>query len=68
MFKRLLTNKVAVITISIILITALLGILAPVIAPHDPYVTDITNKFAAFSKDFPLGTDHLGRCVLSRML
>lgn len=68
MMKKLLANKGAVITISIIVIVTLMGIFAPVIAPHDPYATDITNKFAAFSQSFPLGTDHLGRCVFSRML
>ena len=46
---------------------ALIGILAPLLAPHDPYVTDILNKFAPYSLEYPLGTDHLGRCVLSRL-
>ncbi|MDD4702251.1 MAG: nickel ABC transporter permease subunit NikC, partial [Desulfovibrio sp.] len=31
----------------IIGITALLGIFAPWVAPHDPYSNDILNKFAA---------------------
>ena len=47
---------------------ALIGILAPLLAPHDPYVTDILNKFAPYSLEYPLGTDHLGRCVLSRLI
>lgn len=68
MFKRFLHNKTAVITTALILATAVLGILAPWIAPNDPYENDIINKFAAFSLEYPLGTDHLGRCVLSRML
>ena len=52
----------------IIGITALLGLLAPWVAPHDPYTNDILNKFATPSWQFPLGTDQLGRCVFSRML
>ncbi|PWJ50065.1 nickel/cobalt ABC transporter permease [Faecalicatena contorta] len=68
MFKRFLHNKTAVITTALIISTAVLGILAPWIAPNDPYENDIINKFAAFSLEYPLGTDHLGRCVLSRML
>ncbi len=66
--KKFLGNKVAVLTTLVVAAVALLGLMAPVIAPHDPYETDILNKFAAFSADYPLGTDHLGRCVLSRML
>ncbi len=50
------------------LIIAILGILAPVIAPNDPYKTNIINKFASFSWQYPFGTDNLGRCILSRML
>lgn len=41
---------------------------APFIAPNDPYATDILNKFAGFSQQYPLGTDNLGRCILSRMI
>ena len=56
------------ITVAIVCLTALVGIFAPWIAPNDPYETDILNKFAGFSAKYPLGTDNLGRCILSRML
>lgn len=68
MLRRFLRNKTAVATVSIVLVVALLGIFAPLISPNDPYETDIANKFAAFSRQYPLGTDNLGRCILSRML
>ena len=41
---------------------------APVIAPHDPYKLDMKNKLALPDREFPLGTDHLGRCLYSRLL
>lgn len=68
MGARFLHNKTAVITVSIVLLVGLIGLLAPVIAPNDPYATDILNKFADYSLQYPLGTDQLGRCVLSRMI
>ncbi len=68
MKERFLHNKTAVTCCLIILAVALIGIFAPWIAPHDPYETDIMNKYAAYSLQYPLGTDHLGRCVLSRMI
>ena len=68
MLQRFLHNKTAMITVAIICLTALFGIFAPWIAPNDPYETDILNKFAGFSAKYPLGTDNLGRCILSRML
>ena len=51
-----------------VLLVGLVGVLAPVIAPNDPYETNILNKFASYSLQYPLGTDQLGRCVLSRMI
>lgn len=68
MLQRFLHNKTAVATVGLVLFVALLGIFAPLIAPNDPYATDIVNKFAPFSLEYPLGTDNLGRCILSRML
>ena len=68
MLHRFLHNKTAVSTVTLVLIVALKGIIAPFIAPHDPYATNILNKFSQFSKEYPLGTDNLGRCILSRMI
>ena len=68
MGKRFLHNRAAVVTVTIVLLIGLIGILAPVLAPHDPYANDILNKFAPYSTEYPLGTDHLGRCVLSRLI
>ena len=68
MLHRFLHNKTAVGTVTIVLIVAFMGLFAPFIAPHDPYATNILNKFAHFSKEYPLGTDNLGRCILSRMI
>ena len=68
MLHRFLHNKTAVSTVTLVLIVALMGIFSPFFAPHDPYATNILNKFSQFSKEYPLGTDNLGRCILSRMI
>ncbi|AOY77030.1 nickel/cobalt ABC transporter permease [Clostridium formicaceticum] len=68
MIKRLMKDKIAMISLLIILFTMVLGIFADVIAPNDPINTSIINKFAQRSQKFPLGTDHLGRCILSRLI
>lgn len=54
--------------VMIVCIIAIIGIFAPVFAPNDPYENNIINKFAGYSREYPLGTDQLGRCVLSRMI
>ena len=68
MTKRFWQNRAAVFTSALILVVACIGIFAPIIAPNDPYETNIINKFAEYSLQYPLGTDQLGRCVLSRMI
>jgi len=55
-------------SLGFILMVVLLGILAPIVAPHNPFANSIMNKFAPMSKDYFFGTDHLGRCIFSRML
>lgn len=54
--------------LSFVGVIALMGIFAPWIAPHDPYANDILIKFAPYSLDHPLGTDHLGRDILSHLI
>ncbi|MFP4589139.1 MAG: ABC transporter permease [Candidatus Bipolaricaulota bacterium] len=63
-FKR---NKLAVIGLSFVLVMVFIALFAPWISPHDPYVTRPLQKREAPSLEFPLGTDSLGRCVLSRL-
>ncbi|MGL5253554.1 MAG: ABC transporter permease subunit [Brevinema sp.] len=53
---------------TIILAIAIIGIFAPFFAPHDPYTVDILNTLAPISFEYPLGTDQLGRCILSRLI
>lgn len=68
MVNRFLKNKMAVICLAIIGITIILGIFAPFFAPNDPYTNNILIKFSGSTREFPLGTDHLGRCILSRII
>lgn len=47
---------------------AALAILGPHLAPNDPSAIDIPNRLAAPGGNYPLGTDAMGRCILSRLL
>ncbi|KUL42112.1 ABC transporter permease [Actinoplanes awajinensis subsp. mycoplanecinus] len=49
-------------------LVVLVAILAPWITPHDPTAVDPLNAYAPFSGDHPLGTDDLGRDLLSRLM
>ncbi|WP_428929296.1 ABC transporter permease [Marinibacterium sp. SX1] len=58
----------------IVLLMILVALFAPLLAPHDPYAQDITNRavppvwFDKGSWDHILGTDQLGRDYLSRLI
>jgi len=52
----------------IILILVITAVTAPLLAPRTPVETDLDHRLASPSLSFPLGTDQLGRCVLSRII
>ncbi|HJR05524.1 MAG TPA: glutathione ABC transporter permease, partial [Methylomirabilota bacterium] len=52
----------------IILIMLLVAVLAPAIAPYDPYLPDYAAQFARPAADHWFGTDEFGRDVLSRIM
>lgn len=67
-WKRFRKNKLAMFSLIVILLLAVIAILAPVIAPCDPYAQDVVNKFAPPSAEHLLGTDNFGRDIFSRIL
>ncbi len=67
--RTLLKHQKAITICSIMLaILFIIAILAPWIAPNDPVAVNLAFKLQSPSWQFPLGTDHLGRCNLSRIL
>ncbi|MEO5359265.1 MAG: ABC transporter permease [Nitrospirota bacterium] len=66
--SRLKANKMAVTGGIIVLCLFLAAALAPLIAPYDPEAVNRHSVLSAPSRVHLLGTDDLGRDVLSRML
>lgn len=62
------SQKVIVLCSIILSILFFITIFAPWIAPNDPVAVNLVNKLQPPSLDYPLGTDQLGRCTLSRIL
>lgn len=48
--------------------SGIVGVMASWLVLNDPYYVDIPNKFLDPSLHYPFGTDHLGRCIFSRVL
>ena len=58
----------AIIGLAIIALVILTALLAPIIAPHDPTFSDVTQRLKPPSAAHLLGTDNLGRDILSRII
>jgi peptide/nickel transport system permease protein len=67
MVRRVLALSSGRIAVAVLAVIALLALLGPLLAPHDPLATS-DNTLAAASGSHWLGTDYLGRDVLSRLL
>ncbi len=66
--RRLLRNKGATIGLVILAVIAIVIVFAPLVAPHDPIAVDPLNTDAPPSWQHPMGTDTVGRDILSRVI
>ncbi|MDY7991103.1 nickel transporter permease [Paenibacillus polymyxa] len=60
-------SKTWIVSLSILLILAAITVV-PLLAPQDPYRIQMGNRLQSISATHWLGTDHLGRDVLSRVI
>jgi peptide/nickel transport system permease protein len=74
LLQRTFGHKGFLIGAIILLLIGATGLLAPLLAPYDPYHQDLSRRMmgpvwhAKGSWDHPLGTDNLGRDYLSRLM
>jgi peptide/nickel transport system permease protein len=70
--ERFVRNRMAVVGLVVLSLTALAAIFAPLIvhqtATFDPALTPTSNYWAPLTLQHPLGTDELGRDIFARML
>ena len=70
--RRLLTlarrKPLGAIGAALMLSLILVALLAPLLAPHDPYVSISGARLLSPTLEHPMGTDNLGRDLLSRII
>jgi peptide/nickel transport system permease protein len=66
--RRLQRSATALVGAVIVGVLLVVAIFADVLAPQSPFVSDQTDTFARPSWEHPLGTDQLGRDMLSRVI
>lgn len=66
--RRFAANRGAMIALFVIVLQLVIAVAAPLIAPFDPYEGDFTATWKTPNATHWLGTDDLGRDVLSRLI
>lgn len=66
--KKLMKRLPLTLSATIVISLLLMALFAPWLAPYAPAQIDMDNTLASFSTTHWLGTDHLGRDVLSRLI
>jgi len=66
--RRLRRSTTALIGVAVVAVLLIVAMFADVLAPQSPTASDQTQTFAVPSWDHPLGTDQLGRDMLSRVI
>ena len=66
--RRFLRHRLAVTSLAVMAVIGTLALGAPLVAPHSPTAIDAVAFQAAPSRTHPLGSDSVGRDVLSRLI
>ena len=67
-FRIFLKRKIVLFSFIVVMLLIITAIFAPWIAPHDPYKQILADRLLEPSSKYLLGTDYLGRDLLSRMI
>lgn len=66
--RRVTRDPLAAGSAAVLLLVTVAALLAPALAPYDPDVVDNSVRLAGPSRDHLMGTDQLGRDILSRLI
>jgi peptide/nickel transport system permease protein len=66
--RRLVRSPKGRFGLAVLVLLVLMALLAPVLAPYNPNDLHLLDQLAPPSRQYPLGTDEVGRDVLSRMM
>ncbi|MCP1305614.1 nickel transporter permease [Paenibacillus tyrfis] len=67
-WQRMLRDPMTAVGIGLLGVLLLIILLGPYIVPNDPLTVKMAERLKPASLQYPLGTDHLGRCIFSRLV
>ena len=66
--RRLRRSVTALVGVAVVVVLLAVAVFADALAPRNPITSDQTRTFQSPSLEYPLGTDQLGRDMLSRIV
>ena len=66
--RSLWKNPIGMVGVGILALMIFCAIFAPWVTPHDAFKSDVPHRFEGPSATYVLGTDYLGRDILSRII
>ncbi|MBO1514053.1 ABC transporter permease [Metabacillus bambusae] len=67
-WRMMLSRKIVIASLLVLALAFIVAIFAPIFAPYDPIEQNLSNSLKSPSAEHLLGTDMLGRDVLSRII
>ena len=67
-FRRLVRHRPAAVGLGIVAVFVAVAALADLLAPYDPFVGDLAQRLQTPTREHLLGTDALGRDILTRLM
>lgn len=64
----LFSRKIVMVSFVVVLVFLVMAVLAPLLAPYDPYEQDLMHTLQGISSEHLFGTDKYGRDILSRII
>lgn len=68
LLRYVLANPLIALAAFVLFMIVMAALLAPLLAPHDPYTIDPLLRLKKAGETYPLGTDAYGRDLLSRVI
>lgn len=66
--RKMVREPMSLIGLSLFMVIILITLIGPFFTPNDPLMVNMGERMLSPSLKYPFGTDHMGRCIFSRLV